>query len=136
MSTKRKYDDQSDDQPTIHASRQLQVPGSVPSASKKPRRIEPPPKAHVSSVNRIKKRIRDTTRRLRSEGLPADVRVEDERALAMYEQELAAAQAEKIRQKMISKYHMVRFFGEDFFHFCIYEQGLTPLKNDKRQHDS
>lgn len=118
MSTKRKYDDQSTDQPTIHSSRQAQVPGSNPPVSKKPRRIEPPTKAHVSSVNGIKKRIRDITRKLRAENLPADVRVENERALAMYEQELETAQAEKIRQKMISKYHMVRFFGERLIQFA------------------
>ena len=46
----------------------------------------------------------------RADDLPADVRIENERALAAYEQELVAALAEKTRQKMIKKYHMVRFF--------------------------
>jgi hypothetical protein len=64
-------------------------------------------------VNAIKKRIRDVTRKLeRAEDLPANLRIEDERALATYQQELASAQAEKTRQKMIKKYHMVRFFGK------------------------
>jgi len=80
----------------------------------KPRKFEPPvykKQAHASSVNAIKKRIRDVTRRLeRSENAPADKKLEDERALAAYQQELASAEAEKIRQKMIKKYHMVRFF--------------------------
>lgn len=64
-------------------------------------------------MNAIKKRIRDVSRRLEhAEDLPADVRAEDERALAAYQQELASAEAEKIKQKMIKKYHMVRFFGK------------------------
>jgi hypothetical protein len=99
----------------VHPSRQAQVPGSA-RPSKKPRRIEPPAykkQAHASSVNAIKKRIRDVKRRLeRSQNLPATLRAEDERALAAYELELSAADEEKIRQKMIKKYHMVRFFGK------------------------
>jgi hypothetical protein len=114
MSTKRKHEE-SEPQSHVHSSRQFLVPGSKP-AKKKPRRFEPPaaPKvqAHASSVNAIKKRMRDVRRRLeRADGLPANVRDEDERALAAYEQELAEADAEKMRQKMIKKYHMVRFFG-------------------------
>jgi hypothetical protein len=114
MSTKRKHQE-FEPQGTVHASRQFQVPGSKP-AKKKPRRFEPPQEprvqAHASSVNAIKKRIRDVRRRLeRADDLPANVRHDDERALAAYEQELAAADAEKTRQKMIKKYHMVRFFG-------------------------
>lgn len=98
----------------MHASRQQQVYGN-PKPPKKPRKTEPAllkKQAHASSVNTIKKRIRDVSRRLeRSDSLPANVRVEDERALAAYEDELIAAEAEKVRQKMIKKYHMVRFFG-------------------------
>jgi hypothetical protein len=115
MSSKRKRQEP-EVQGSVHASRQLQVYGSMPKPSKKPRRSEPPVyrrQAHTSSVNAIKKRIRDVTRRLeRAEDLPSNVRVEDERALDAYQQELSAAEAEKIRQKMIKKYHMVRFFGE------------------------
>ena len=114
MSSKRKRQE-SPPQETVHASRQFQVYGHDPKPAKKPRRLDPPvdrQQAHASSVNAIKKRIRDVTRKLeRSENLPANVRVEDERALAAYQQELAAAEAEKVRQKMIKKYHMVRFFG-------------------------
>lgn len=99
----------------IHESRQSQVYDNSSKPSKKPRRDGPPKirkQAHASSVNAVKKRIRDVTRLLeRSEDLPADVRAENERALAAYRQELAAADEEKIRQKMIKKYHMVRFFG-------------------------
>ena len=63
-------------------------------------------------MNAIKKRIRDVRRRLEhADELPATVRDEDERALTTYEEELVQADAEKTRQKMIKKYHMVRFFG-------------------------
>ncbi|TAQ91201.1 hypothetical protein B7494_g457 [Chlorociboria aeruginascens] len=113
MSQKRKLLD-TDTQDVVHASRQSQVYGTNPRPSKKPRRSEPVElrkQAHASSVNAIKKRIRDVSRRLeRADGLPANVRVEDERALAAYQQDLAAADAEKTRQKMIKRYHMVRFF--------------------------
>jgi hypothetical protein len=99
----------------VHPSRQAQMPGSA----KKLRRMQPPifnKQTHASSVNAIKKRIRDVKRRLeRSQNLPATIRVEDERALAAHEQELAAADEEKTRQKMIKKYHMVRFFGMSYF---------------------
>ena len=114
MSSKRKISE-SDPREAIHPSRQAQVPSSNPKPPKKPRRTEPAvykKQAHASSVNAIKKRIRDVSRRLvRAKDLPATVRMEDERALEAYQQELAAADAEKSRQKMIKKYHMVRFFG-------------------------
>lgn len=114
MGPKRKHQE-SEPQEAVHASRQFQVYGNNPKPAKRPRRTEPPiykKQAHASSVNAIKKRIRDVTRKLeRSEDLPANVRNEDERALAAYQQELAAAEAEKVRQKMIKRYHMVRFFG-------------------------
>ncbi|KAI9645906.1 rRNA-processing protein efg1 [Ciborinia camelliae] len=111
MAPKRKLD--SDAPEVVHPSRQVQVYGDEPKPAKK-RKSEPAfnkKQAHASSVNTIKKKIRDITRKLeRAQDLPADVRVEDERALASYQQELASAEAEKIRQKMIKKYHMVRFF--------------------------
>lgn len=120
MPQKRK---RTEDAPEIvHPSRQAQVPGAAPKPAKKPRRSEPIYKkqAHASSVNAIKKRIRDVTRKLeRSDSLPANVRAEDERALAQYQQELADAEIEKIRNKMIKKYHMVRFFGKSII--CLLE---------------
>ncbi|KAF5873601.1 putative rrna-processing protein efg1 protein [Botrytis fragariae] len=112
MAPKRKLSE-SDAAEVVHPSRQVQVYGDEPKPAKK-RKSEPAfnkKQAHASSVNTIKKKIRDITRKLeRAQDLPADVRVEDERALAAYQQELASAEAEKIRQKMIKKYHMVRFF--------------------------
>lgn len=122
MGGKRKHDD-SDAREVVHESRQFQVYGNDSKPAKKPCRHEPKvykKPAHASSVNDVKKRIRDVTRRLERVGdLPANVRVEDERALAAYQQELAAAEAEKIRQKMIKKYHMVRFFGKVFSSFSL-----------------
>lgn len=65
-----------------------------------------------TSVNRLKSKIRDLTRLLRRpEKLPADVQVVQERALAGYRQELKRIESAKRRKQMISKYHMVRFFG-------------------------
>ncbi len=64
------------------------------------------------SINRLKAKIRDTTRLLsRAEKLPADVRIEKERALAGYQYDLERASKEKRKKQMIKKYHMVRFFG-------------------------
>jgi hypothetical protein len=115
MVQKRKFAEAVPEEEIVHPSRQAQVPGAIPKPAKKPRRTEPhvyKKQAHASSVNAIKKRIRDVTRKLeRSENLPANLRVEDERALETYQQELADAEAEKLRNKMIKKYHMVRFFG-------------------------
>ncbi len=114
MPSKRKRQEP-EAQEAVHSSRQFQVYGSSPKPTKKPRRFEPPvqrKQAHASSVNAIKKRIRDVTRRIeRSENSTADKHLEDERALTAYQQELAAAEAEKVRQKMIKKYNMVRFFS-------------------------
>lgn len=74
---------------------------------------------HASSVNAIKKRIRDVTRKLeRTDYSSAEKKLEDERALAAYQQEHADAEAEKIRQRMIKKYHMVRFFGTLVLHMA------------------
>jgi rRNA-processing protein Efg1 len=107
--------------------------------SKKRYRMDPPThkkQAHASSVHAVKKRIRDVKRRLeRCPNLPANVRVEDERALAVHEQELATALEEKNRQKMIKRYHMVRFFGGSYLikgvNFSAY-----IFQNDRKLPDS
>lgn len=65
------------------------------------------------SINRLKKKIRDTTRVLdHSDKLPAGVRIEKERALVGYQHDLEQAALKKRKQHMIKKYHMVRFFGQ------------------------
>lgn len=67
---------------------------------------------NITSVNRLKSKIRDLSRLLsHSEKLPADVRIEKERALAGYRQDLEQIEKVKRKQKMITKYHKVRFFG-------------------------
>jgi len=130
MGTKRKHSELEG----VHPSRQAQVPGASSKPRKKPRRMGP--QLHkktksLTSINAIKKRIRDVKRRLeRLEDLPANIRVENERALAAYQEELAAAEEEKTRQKMISKYHMVRFFG--MYHLWLVMAGkLTPRRASK-----
>jgi hypothetical protein len=126
MASKRKYeDDESISQPLVHESRQFQVPNvgkhprsnwvSLNPHTKKPRNSKQPDSREEpseNSVNAIKKRIRDITRRLeRVADLPANVRAEDERALEDYERQLAAAEASNALKKIIGKYKMVRFFG-------------------------
>lgn len=65
------------------------------------------------SVNALKSKIRDVKRVLEhAQKLPLDVRIEKERALAGYSQDLEKAENEKEKQRMIKKYHMVRFFGK------------------------
>jgi hypothetical protein len=64
------------------------------------------------SVNELKSKVRSTKRLLeRGHDLPADVRVEKERALQGYERELEDILAKKRRSVMIQKYHFVRFLG-------------------------
>jgi len=68
--------------------------------------------------NSLKTQIRDLKRLLEhgDDRMPADIRIIRERELAACEHELAQKQAESQaavrRKKMISKYHQVRFFGE------------------------
>ena len=70
-----------------------------------------PPQTHTKAVNPIKSKIRDVTRLLaRADNLPAGVRIEKERALAGYKQDLEVAIREKQKSQMIAKYRMVRFF--------------------------
>lgn len=64
-------------------------------------------KAHTT--NTIKSTIR-SLRRLLERDLPADVRVEKERALQTAENELAATEKAKVRSDMITRYHKPRFF--------------------------
>lgn len=65
------------------------------------------------SLNPLKSRLRSLTRSLasaRSEKLPANVRVTQERELAALRSEIQRLEGQKLRKKMIEKYHMVRFF--------------------------
>ena len=74
-----------------------------------------PMQSNSASFNALKSSIRSLSRVLEHEqNLPLDVRIEKERALAGYKQDLENAQHEKERQRMIKKYHMVRFFGQSY----------------------
>lgn len=64
-----------------------------------------------TSVNELKRRIRDVKRLLNKGTLPPDARIVQERALAGYEQDLADETARRDRSHLISKYHFVRFLG-------------------------
>ena len=70
------------------------------------------------SVNLLKSKIRDLTRALEHADLPADVRVEKERALAGYAQDLENALEEKRKRELIKRYHMVRFVGMSSSIYC------------------
>ena len=71
-----------------------------------------PPSTKPASVNQLKSKIRDLSRALEhSDRLPAGVRIEKERALAGYKQDVEKILDDKRRNEFIKKYHMVRFFG-------------------------
>ena len=71
-----------------------------------------PPTDKPASVNQLKSKIRDLTRALsHSDNLPAGVRIEKERALAGYKQDVDEIYEHKRRNELIKRYHMVRFFG-------------------------
>ena len=71
-----------------------------------------PPSTKPASVNQLKSKIRDLTRALEhSDHLPAGVRIEKERALAGYKQDVEKILDNKRRSEVIKKYHMARFFG-------------------------
>ena len=93
----------------VHPSRQT----NIETRSIKRRRLDPiPPSRGSLSRYALKEKIRDLRRLLaHSKNLPADVRVEKERALASYEADFEKSNDGKKRNDMISRYHMVRFFG-------------------------
>ena len=84
--------------------------------SKRPKSNEfAPPSTKSASVNQLKSKIRDLTRALEhSDHLPVGVRIEKERALAGYKQDVEKILDGKRRKEFIKKYHMVRFFGRSF----------------------
>lgn len=66
----------------------------------------------MKNLNQLKKRTRNIERLFKkAENLPANKRVDLERELAHYKQKIVEAEDEKKTKKMITKYHMVRFFG-------------------------
>ena len=80
------------------------------------------------SINPLKSKIRDLTRALEhSDHLPPGVRIEKERALAGYKQDVETILKDKRKNELIKKYHMVRFFGEFSFSSIPLSFGPTLL---------
>lgn len=111
--TKRKFNDfkaesseEGQNESPDHASG---APGGVKRQKhKQGKKSTEPPK----NINETKKRIRNIERRFRvAQNLPADVKLNMERELVHLKQAVADADEDKKRSKMITKYHMVRFFG-------------------------
>ena len=70
-------------------------------------------KAKEGSSEFAKKRVRNIERLLqRKSDLPANVRNDLERELASHKVDIADKSFQRKRSAMISKYHMVRFFGK------------------------
>lgn len=65
------------------------------------------------TIGWVKKRARDIERILQRESStrPANVQNDLERELAAHKSRIAEEKDRKLRGKMITKYHMVRFFG-------------------------
>lgn len=73
-------------------------------------------KAQEGTNSFHKKRARDIERQLqRAVDMPADVRKNLEREMASHKAQLETFSNKKKRKEMISKYHMIRFFGMSDF---------------------
>lgn len=80
-----------------------------------------------AGASKLKKKIRDIQRLLKRQNLPADVRIENERALKALNVELADVQ-QNLKQKTIAKkYHMVRFFEK--------KKAVRKLKQAQKTYD-
>ncbi|OAX83526.1 hypothetical protein ACJ72_02101 [Emergomyces africanus] len=68
----------------------------------------------LPAARELKDKIRDIKRLLnRADHLPADVKIEKERALVGYERDLEIVESRKNRAAMIKKYHFVRTKSSD-----------------------
>lgn len=67
-------------------------------------------KALMHGSSGIKKKIRDISRLLSKDTLPADVKIANERALKTLKFELERVQKEHKTKKVVQRYHKVRFF--------------------------
>lgn len=80
---------------------------------RKRKRVDKKSKGRADSVNALKKRVRTIERRFKNGStLPPDVMAELQRELATNKAMIVESTLKKKRSEMISKYHMVRFFGE------------------------
>ena len=98
----------------IHPSRRRNVHSSHGSKPKKStKKSKSLAHQETATIGSIRNEIRNLTRLLeRDVGLPAHVRIEKERALASYNLDLEEAKEAKRAKEVLSKYHMVRFFGQ------------------------
>jgi hypothetical protein len=110
MGTKRPFADVDQAVPTEDS---VLVDGDGPPAKKHKHKKNKKHKTREGTINWVKKRARTLERRFRRDhsNMPADVQNELERELAAHQQRLAGERDKKQRKKMITKYHMVRFFG-------------------------
>lgn len=99
-------------------------------------------KAKHGSTEFARKRIRNIERLFqRNADLPANVRNDLERELAAHKAIISDKSFQKRRSAMISKYHMVRFFGKFFLHMVAGISSkekllMAALQNAKRRRDS
>lgn len=97
--------------PLVHPSRQDQVPDEPRRKRQKPEHASSKSFKKAHPVNDLKSQVRSLKRLLeRNDDLPANVRVEKERALQSAQHELEETQRAKKRSEMIGKYHKIRFF--------------------------
>ena len=96
-----------------------------------------PRSSNIPSINALKTKIRTLTRVLEhNDDLPPGVRIEKERALAGYRQDLQYANQEKRKQAIIGKYHMVRFFGQWHYYIsseCVWNDVLTITRTERQK---
>lgn len=97
----------------VHPSRKENVPNEPRRKRQKPDNAGAKSFKKAHAVNDLKSQIRSLKRLLtRNDGLPADVRIEKERALRTAEHELERAQTAQQRNEMIGRYHKIRFFDK------------------------
>ena len=97
--------------PYVDPSRRDQVPSEPRRKKQKPNNAGPQSFKKAHPVNELKSQVRSLKRLLeRNDDLPADVRVEKERALQNALHDLEETQRAKTRSDMIGRYHKIRFF--------------------------
>jgi hypothetical protein len=127
--------------PFVHPSRQEQVPTEPNRKRQKPNHLSGGKsfkKAHP--INDLKSQVRSLRRLLEhNDDLPANVRVEKERALKSAQHELEETLKAKKRSEMIARYHKVRFFDRQKatkrlkrarkeLDACVEEEGKAALE--------
>ncbi|EME50150.1 hypothetical protein DOTSEDRAFT_85374 [Dothistroma septosporum NZE10] len=107
MATKRGAPDSNNDSRDSYLRRKRHKPNAFQPKDPENHGKNSYKKAHT--VNDLKKTVRNISRLLERE-LPANIRVEKERALQTAQHDLAMAGKAKKRSEMIGKYHKIRFF--------------------------